>query len=376
MREAVIVASKMAVLATCALVAACGETVLSRDAGPAGGAPIDGGSVAGDGGEVFDAGPSADAGFADDAGDGGADGDDAGLADGGHQDAGGDIGGDAGALPACDVPPLVLEGPAVPPPGPREIVSGELYLVYSILLDGRARFETSNIFVVRGADLSGRKKAWIFSTGYGDGDYLAQFPNRAGQASERSGAEDAADVARVVSACMGLAPENTDLHIVVPHGHSDHINQEFVAALLGLGYAVPEILVHVRDLEAVLCTTCQAHADPPFTSDVRALMQPIGTARDDCDDELLRFDTHALGVWTVTSDHSPAHTPGVINLDSPVLGVRLTGSKIQDFCTAAPYDGTGDVQALRNSPEYELTRSGLRRVDQHGAIDPRHFIVP
>jgi hypothetical protein len=328
-----------------------GEAARPRDAGASPDA-----SVTRDAAVTRDAGARRDAGVERDAGTG-------------RDAAASDTDASAPPPPSCDFLDLGDDTAATPAPGVRAIVPGELYVLYSVLLDGGRRFETSNTFVLRGVDEGGAPVAWIHGTGYGDGLYLAQYSNRATQASERSGAQDAADVHRIL-ACWG-DPSVLQLRVLAPHGHADHLNEEFISALMGHGYAWSNltVLIHTRDLQAATCTQCPHPAEPPFSSAVLARIQPMGTETSACDDPLLELASPTLGRWIVTSDDPDGHTAGVINLDNALLGIRIAGAKLQDHCTRA----TGTGAALRADPDYAYSRSGLLRLMVHEGLRAADF---
>lgn len=107
---------------------------------------------------------------------------------------------------------------------------------------GEQEFRSNNVLITV-FELACNESAdiLIFDTGYGC---------RSGETESEFGPlHDATLVDDIVRGCMELLGD-LSVAIVVPHGHPDHINPEFIQALESLdGYTIDRIYVHVDDLE-------------------------------------------------------------------------------------------------------------------------------
>ena len=252
--------------------------------------------------------------------------------------------------PPVSCPAVPIADEATQPVGPHTLVPEQLYVVYTELRQEDSSFvATSSIFVIRGPSTESGDEVWLFGTGYGDGAPLDDFPPpRPSQYPSRGAATDAADVHAVIRGCLGLEPERARLRLLTPHYHFDHMNADFGEALLAYGYPAEalDIYVHEQDYAATFCgepcrgTPTGGGSIPPFSQQLQASAQTLGSTTDACGDVLGQIETAALGTWTIHAD--PGHTDGTISLQNPQLGVRLRGAALQASCI--PPDPLIDIE--------------------------------
>jgi len=240
--------------------------------------------------------------------------------------------------------------------GAEAVVEGQLYVVHSALSLSDRVVNTSNIYVVKGVADS----VWIFGTGYGDRSLVPERLSdvrtyRPLKDATRTGLYDAEVVDSVIVDAFGFNPEFVSLTILVPHFHFDHINKEFVAALLEkLRYPRDRarVLVHANDSLGTVCNApCCGNvpcgeADPmwgvpfnaPWTPSYLNLVRAIGSPDDACNAVVAEFAS-PVGVWEVRKGMPVAeggHTDGTINLDSPSLATRIVGANAGVLCPLSP----------------------------------------
>lgn len=162
------------------------------------------------------------------------------------------FGGTLAALFAAHAPALAQqcpgEGDGVP-----EIVSGGLYRVWSDESDaancevGENIVRQSGMFVILGEEVASGTWVYVFGTGYGDpgGDICEYLPDLA---PTRSASQDADRVADVIEFCLGLTSSEAKITYIVPHGHLDHINAEFITEMTSAQlYPIGQIIYHEQE---------------------------------------------------------------------------------------------------------------------------------
>lgn len=220
--------------------------------------------------------------------------------------------------------------------GIDEIVSSELYVVYSALDQDSMTLPlrmdaTASIYVVRGEPVpdSNLREVLIFGAGYGNPNGVTKEAawNVLGRNYEvvNSSAFDAANVDYVVQQCFGMSPERTRFTFVAPHGHQDHFNADLFAALEDLDYSVVDLSLHVAtpDLTSALDQNQDGTADMPSHLEDRITL--LGPTAPICGDAVRDFPV-ASGTLRVVS--FPGHTNGSVNLLHVELDYLLLGSDI------------------------------------------------
>lgn len=254
-------------------------------------------------------------------------------------------------------PLLALLLPALQGAGPGDcladgylqtIVAGDLDVVYSELVhtSNGSFSQTSNIYVLRGASSGSGTLVWIFGSGYGDplGDVYEYRQHKVDASHFASFDVDHVDEA--ITGDFGLARGEVKIRFITPHGHLDHVNQEFFTALHDLGYTIDRIFVHAADLELATCnlgpccnspTACDpdnelfgSPYDPPWTNATLALVRTIGAAGDGCSTLVKSFATAGLGQAQVICD--PMHTPGTVDLLLPDVDIFIRGANRSHSC--------------------------------------------
>ncbi|MFN0151353.1 MAG: FlgD immunoglobulin-like domain containing protein [bacterium] len=240
--------------------------------------------------------------------------------------------------------------------GAETVVEGEVYVIHSALSLSDRVVNTSNIYVVKGTADS----VWIFGTGYGDRSPVPERPSdvrtyRPLKDAARTGVFDAALVDSVITNEFGLDRDFVALTVMVPHFHFDHINKEFVAALLEkLRYPRDRarVLVHANDSLGTVCNTpCCGNLpcgendpmwgvpfNPTWTPPYLNLIRAIGAPDDACNDVVAQFES-STGTWEIRKAMSVAeggHTDGTINLDNAALEMRIVGANAGVLCPIAP----------------------------------------
>ena len=166
--------------------------------------------------------------------------------------------------------------------------------------------------------LTSPTSALIFGTGYGD-------VRQGGAGNARSALDDADHCIGALSS-SGLLAAAT---YVVPHGHGDHINPAFVAAMESLGATTTNIHYHSGDKRIVEAM--------PWTAAQRAALSAV-TAKS-CWFTPLTFSSDAGAIFKFIS--RPGHTPGAIDMDVFDLltdyKILVLGSKDSTRCPRVGY---------------------------------------
>ncbi len=240
--------------------------------------------------------------------------------------------------------------------GAETVVEGQVYVIHSALSLNDRVVNTSNIYVVKGVADS----VWIFGTGYGDRSPVPERPSdvrtyRPLKDAARTAVFDAEVVDSVIVDAFGLNRDFVSITVLVPHFHFDHINKEFVAALVEkLRYPRDRtrVLVHANDSLGTVCNApCCGNLpcgeadpmwgvpfNPPWTPQYLNLIRAIGTADDECNEVVAEFKS-PTGDWEIRKGMSVAeggHTDGTINLDSPALEMRIVGANAGLLCPISP----------------------------------------
>lgn len=260
------------------------------------------------------------------------------------------------------------------PFGIENLVSGQFYAVHSatLLTDGQGNAvidADSNIYVIHGvADLNGYTTVWLFGAGYGDPGSAQQMSDISGYVGPerdayRSALADAQDVDCIITQEFSLSPEYVKLRFITPHGHLDHVNNEFLEALTSsLNYSLSssQFMVHAADYPSLLCsaiccgtTPCNgANAfwgvpyEPPFSSAILNRFQTLGQAHIPGSCNVLMTFQSAMGQWQVRHESSTSHSAGILFLKHNNVAANvvtyITGVK-QQFMTCpltSAYPGT------------------------------------
>lgn len=240
--------------------------------------------------------------------------------------------------------------------GAEPIVEGEIYVVHSALAQGDRVVNTSNIYVVKGVSDS----VWIFGTGYGDrsltpsqqSDVKTYRPIRDAMSTALF---DATIVDSIISGAFGFERDFVSLTFLVPHFHFDHINKEFLAAMLEkLRYPRERarVLVHANDYAGTVCNApCCGNlpcvdSDPmwcapfnaPWTTPYLNLISTVGAADDACNAVVTEFES-PTGTWEIRKGMAVAeggHTDGTINLDNAAISTRIIGAIAGVMCPVSP----------------------------------------
>ncbi len=202
-----------------------------------------------------------------------------------------------------------------------ELETEGCYVVYSALRrsDGQPGIQNTVgifLFELEGGELL------VFGAGYGDpfGSGGALF----------DAATDVANVSAVVEDCMGLSRVGLPVHVLVPHGHGDHINPAFVREMRAAGYAIEEIRYHSMDsniLEPMSNWTQQ---------DRNQFVPMIGGFS--CHEELVSYPSPLGKLWFT---RRAGHTGGSMDLvvdfhDDPDDRRVVLGSMPGGECTVPP----------------------------------------
>jgi FlgD Ig-like domain len=239
--------------------------------------------------------------------------------------------------------------------GAEPIVQGEFYVVHSGLARDGTVVNTSNIYVVRGAQDS----VWLFGSGYGDRSHLGRTSDvqsyRPLRDAWRMAYFDAIRVDSIITNVFGLDRASATLTFIVPHFHFDHVNREFVTAFgerLGYGVGVSRVVVHASDSVGTTCnlpccgnTPCAGISEffgspfmEPWSPGDLTLFDAVGTAADTCNQQVFGFGS-PLGDWVVRKGMSVAeggHTNGTVNLECTALSMRVLGANVGILCPMAP----------------------------------------
>jgi len=205
-----------------------------------------------------------------------------------------------------------LNLPTDPPKSTVDWVAPGFYVVYSPrVFHPYAPGNVKMTVVPLGLD-----KVLLFGTGYGDTIL-----------GDRPPAEDMALVDHVIRDCL-LFSSTTEIIIVAPHFHPDHLAPESVHALRGLGYHISTIIIHEGDVPDYLDRSSQWY-DGPYqqwtVQDALAVEVVSGTG---CGNKL-RVWSSVLG--EVSIRNRPEHTAGTMDLT--IAGVTVLGSQRNTTCT-------------------------------------------
>jgi len=187
---------------------------------------------------------------------------------------------------------------------------------------------------------------WIFGTGYGDPSNLPtdtsdiKFYRGDDFEPSQNAIFDANQVDSLITNIFGLTKNNVKLVFIVPHFHLDHINQEFVSALVdSLNYPInsTQIFVHINDFIGATCNTPFCGMPPPntpykgapyqpaWTLNILNLFQAIGDSNDLCNQPLISFNS-ASGNWIIRKGDT-SHVSGSVNFDNSTLKYRILGAQ-------------------------------------------------
>lgn len=192
----------------------------------------------------------------------------------------------------------------------------------------------------------------VFGTGYG-----------CRNTAEFGPALDVERVNHIVRNCIGLSG-TVEVAFVVPHGHADHINPEFVHTLVANGYTIDKIYVHIDDQGATKSLPAVSGCPSSVFTQVEknpttGIFQPFGTA-DQCNTNpdngceqtwshanVKSFDTTLGKTWFRGRD---GHTRGSVDLVIDYLGNEaerylVYGSAtpctvVSNNCYIDPFTGT------------------------------------
>lgn len=227
-------------------------------------------------------------------------------------------GGEAPERAACDRPPARGDARDNSPEDPRKPGTydaielpgdaGALFVVYSgrEADDGRAPCpvpegspaNTAGIFVLPLADEGARHQALVFGAGYGDWCLASDGATC-----------DARRTAHVLREELGMRAGSTDVRFVAPHGHMDHVNPEFLAALEAQGYRVRDIVYHAADEGLAVPAGVPVEA-MAWSAAQRARLRAVESV-DEIHDGPGGF---ASPLGAVRFLHRPEHTPGSLDL--------------------------------------------------------------
>lgn len=257
--------------------------------------------------------------------------------------------------------------------GSEEILANQLYIVYSGVDRNPNTFAfTTNIYLIKGYS----DTVWVFGAGCGDKSSSGDSSDIKIYQKIHTGSElwdctqNAIDDARVVDTVLTSHFGVTDkadviLQYVVPHGHVDHHNQEFLSAFVdSLGYTnltAMDLFVHENDSMMAACSglccdtgDCDSKEDPyfgapylpPWESDYLSKFTALGDSSDVCNNIGLTF-TSPSGDWAIKKavDYANSgHTDGALNIDNMTNKIRLRGDNDAD-CDL-PQGGSGWVEYL------------------------------
>ncbi|GEM_PF-6541797 len=236
--------------------------------------------------------------------------------------------------------------------GTEEIVPNQIYVVHSGMSRNNQLINTSNIYVIKGLTDS----VWIFGTGYGDRSVLPVDTSdvlyyRGDRDATRNAIDDALQVDSIITNFFGIARTHARLMFFAPHFHLDHINDEFIAALLdSLHYplSLSAIFIHQQDYQGAICNTpccgdfpCNSNSQffgapfhQPWDPQYLNLFQVVGSTSDQCNDPVFQFQS-PVGNWVVKKGRDRqdgGHTDGAVNLDNANLLFRILGAYAPNPC--------------------------------------------
>lgn len=231
--------------------------------------------------------------------------------------------------------------------GAEAILGGEFYVVHSGIAKHDTLYNTSNIYIIKGT----ADTVWLFGAGYGDkSDFPAdtsdiKFYKGAGFDASLNALADAQQVDSIITQAFGLNKQDVVLQFIAPHFHLDHLNQEFLAALIeDLNYPGNslQILVHVKDSTGAMCNSyccgnsgCSSPSSffgapfhPKWTMPYLQRFKFLGGPNDTCNHPVWTF-TSLCGKWVALKSvnyNDGGHTDGSINLENSSLQLRLNGA--------------------------------------------------
>lgn len=250
-----------------------------------------------------------------------------------------------------------------------------VHVAFSTIANGSDRVNNVTMWVLelacsQGADIL------IFGTGYGCRNNFEFGPDT-----------DAANVHHIIRQCIGLAG-NVKLAFVAPHGHADHINPEFVHALLNAGnYTLGKIYVHADDMTAAQgistdpdCSESEwtaAELDPAtgnFVSfgvmDGCHPVDPSNRCQQHWNDAGVKsFDTTVGKVWFQSRD---GHTPGAVDLVIDYMGDEAERYVLYGSATPCVIVGNNcyvNPNGVKRTPKCTLP-GVVWAIDAHGDITP------
>ncbi len=161
----------------------------------------------------------------------------------------------------------------------------------------------SGMYLFKGVEVATNTwTLYVFGNGYGNvvsdlESYNANF------VAGRDALADAADVAKIITdpPCMGLGGKTIKVTAITPHAHLDHLNAEFISALLldlRATFQLERIVYHAEEETLATCQVrcCIGQTEPPLEQ----CGGPIPCKRGECD----WYGAPYLDPWDA-EDHEP-----------------------------------------------------------------------
>ncbi len=211
-------------------------------------------------------------------------------------------------LPAMPPTPAVGQPCSLPDPGRlHTIVPHMIYRVWSdvnrIPDEGDPfLWNHSGMYLFKGVEVATNTwTLYVFGNGYGNlaSDLESYNPNFV---AGRNAIDDAVDVAEIITdpQCMALGGQTIKVTVATPHAHLDHLNAEFISALLvqpGATFQLERIVYHAEEETLATCQArcCIGQTEPPLEQ-----CPPEPCKRGQCD----WYGAPFLDLWDV-EDHQP-----------------------------------------------------------------------
>jgi hypothetical protein len=212
----------------------------------------------------------------------------------------------------CEAEDATLNQPGDPPKSTIDYVPPGFYVVYSPRVYHPWLPGNVGIFVVP----LETDKVIVYGTGYGRtvlGDRTPQ--------------EDMELVDHVIRFCLGFSA-STEIVIVAPHHHRDHVSPEAVHALRGFGHTITSIIIHEGDVPFYFNVPDWMYDGPtPLWTVEDALITEVVSGAG-CNTIIREWDS-PLGKIRIRN--RPEHTPGTMDL-SIGTGIILLGSQRNLTC--------------------------------------------
>lgn len=220
--------------------------------------------------------------------------------------------------------------------GAETVLLNQIYVVHSELRLNGNLMNTSNWYILRGT----ADTVWMWGGSYGTPEDIEAYRDTFNLTT--SFQNDLHLVDSIVDLFGMVHPKPM---LIPGHFHLDHCNQETIFGLDSLfGFMQSWVYIHASEHFKCLCNShccgtglcaqgSQYFGAPyhtSWTNPTKTRFRTLGTKNQSCGTNL-KVVTTSYGNWIVKRSDS-AHTSGSLNMECPMLMIRINGSDIVTTC--------------------------------------------